>query len=73
MAKICYPLYFQMLYLNEVSYFPHQLKNFSAEAGQVIRALSVSTELRGFGISFSTGLDLDRNGLIDFAIGEHNL
>ena len=58
---------------NEVSYFPHQLKNFSTEAGQVIRALSVSTELRGFGISFSTGLDLDRNGLTDFAIGEHNL
>merc|ERR1719367_237496 len=31
----------------------------------------VNRELRGFGISFSKGLDLDGNGLTDFAVGAH--
>ena len=37
--------------------------------GQVIKASDINPRLRGFGISFSSLVDLDGNGVRDFAVG----
>ena len=47
-------------------YFP------TLDASQVIRAADLNQNLRGFGISFSRGLDIDSNLYNDFAVGASN-
>ena len=42
------------------------------DASQIIRASELNQNIRGFGISFSRGLDIDGNAYNDFAVGASN-
>ena len=47
-------------------------KYYTLAPNQVLKAKEINLNLRGFGISFARGLDVDNNDYPDIIVGAHN-